>query len=184
MRVASPFNDCATDTLKLYKVIDPTNWGRMIGRVDGVNFAGLYGGTTAMGWRDIKLPDGHTWKSYAYFLLDTLPDDIREHYEKILATSLKFWCESGGYLSEEQIRALDTKPLSVEGKSRYPNLKHVRFEKYPDDVDLPGFKDYPSYKRFCVCILKNDYYCKYMGFAPTKQAVAKRKAALEKYRSL
>ena len=49
MRVASPFNDCATESLKLYKVIDPNNWGKLIGRVNGVNFAGLYGGTTAMG---------------------------------------------------------------------------------------------------------------------------------------
>lgn len=51
MRVASPFNDCAQESLKLYKVIDPSNWARMIGRVNGVNFTGLYGGTTAMGWK-------------------------------------------------------------------------------------------------------------------------------------
>lgn len=47
----SPFNDCAQESLKLYKVIDPSNWARMIGRVNGVNFTGLYGGTTAMGWK-------------------------------------------------------------------------------------------------------------------------------------
>lgn len=44
MRVASPFNDCAQESLKLYKVIDPANWARMVGRVNGVNFTGLYGG--------------------------------------------------------------------------------------------------------------------------------------------
>lgn len=60
MRVASPFNDCAQESLKLYKVIDPANWARMVGRVNGVNFTGLYGGTTAMGWKTIKLPPGHT----------------------------------------------------------------------------------------------------------------------------
>ena len=49
MRVASPFNDCAQESLKLYKVIDPANWARMVGRVNGVNFTGLYGGTTYHG---------------------------------------------------------------------------------------------------------------------------------------
>ena len=68
MRVASPFNDSGIENLKLYKVIDPKNWGKMIGRTNGVNFAGLYGGTTAMGWRNIQLPPGHTWKSYKEFL--------------------------------------------------------------------------------------------------------------------
>lgn len=82
MRVASPFNDCAIESLKLYKVIDPHNWGKMIGRTSGVNFAGLYGGTTAMGWRSIKLPKGHTWKSYLEFLLTTLPSETAENYKK------------------------------------------------------------------------------------------------------
>ncbi|MGL4382190.1 MAG: DUF3440 domain-containing protein, partial [Bacilli bacterium] len=62
MRVASPFNDSATSSLKLYKVIDPINWGKMTSRVNGVNFAGLYGGTTAMGWKSITKPKHLTWK--------------------------------------------------------------------------------------------------------------------------
>jgi predicted phosphoadenosine phosphosulfate sulfurtransferase len=78
MRVASPFHDSWIENLKLNKVIDPKNWGKMIGRTSGVNFAGLYGGTTAMGWRSIKLPPGHTWKSYMEFLLSTLPSEASE----------------------------------------------------------------------------------------------------------
>src|SRR5690606_8880166 len=66
MRVASPFNDAAPASLHLYKIIDPHNWAKMVGRVNGVNFTGLYGGTTAMGWQTIKLPPNHTWKSYMY----------------------------------------------------------------------------------------------------------------------
>ena len=56
MRVASPFHDSGIENLKLYKVIDPKNWAKMIGRTNGVNFSGIYGGTTAMGWKSIKLP--------------------------------------------------------------------------------------------------------------------------------
>lgn len=40
MRVASPFHQCATNDLKLYRVIDPDNWGKMVGRVNGCNFGG------------------------------------------------------------------------------------------------------------------------------------------------
>ncbi len=29
--------------LSLYRAIDPDMWGKMIGRVNGVNFAGIYG---------------------------------------------------------------------------------------------------------------------------------------------
>lgn len=47
-RVASPFLCEARESLKLYKVIDPDVWGRMLGRVNGVNFAALYGATHAM----------------------------------------------------------------------------------------------------------------------------------------
>ena len=42
-RVASPFLCEAQDSLKLYRVIDPNTWGKMIGRVNGVNFTGIYG---------------------------------------------------------------------------------------------------------------------------------------------
>ena len=99
MRVASPFHDSGIENLKLYKVIDPHNWGKMIGRTSGVNFAGLYGGTTAMGWRSIKLPVGHTWKSYMEFLLSTLPKHSSDNYRAKLEKSQTFWRAKGGVLS-------------------------------------------------------------------------------------
>ena len=70
-RVASPFLSTAQENLKLYKAIDHNTWGRMLGRVNGVNFTGIYGGTRAMGWQNITLPEGYTCKEYMYFLLDT-----------------------------------------------------------------------------------------------------------------
>ena len=185
MRVASPFNDCGIHTLKLYKVIDPQNWGRMVSRVNGVNFAGIYGGTTAMGWKSITKPKGHTWKSYCYFLLSTLEPKLREHYERILATSIRYWCEKGGYVAEEimpELEALEYTELSPD--PRREHLKILQFPSYPDTIESKSFSKLPSYKRMCVCILKNDYYCKYMGFAPTKEAVEKRRATLERYKDL
>lgn len=78
MRVASPFHQSGQNDLKLYRVIDPNNWGRMVGRVNGCNFGGMYGGTTAMGWKTIVKPNHFTWKQYAEFLLSTLPGDTKK----------------------------------------------------------------------------------------------------------
>ena len=36
--------------------------------------------------------------------------------------------------------------------------------EYLDDTDLPEFSQLPTFKRICICILKNDHACKYMGF--------------------
>lgn len=73
MRVASPFNDYAKESLNLYRVIDPQIWVKLVGRVQGANFAAIYGKSKALGYRNITLPKGHTWESYTRFLLATLP---------------------------------------------------------------------------------------------------------------
>ena len=77
-RVASPFINEAQESLALYRVLDPNTWGKMIGRVNGVNFTGMYGGTHAMGWQMVKLPEGYTWREFMYFLLSTLPERARK----------------------------------------------------------------------------------------------------------
>lgn len=56
-------------SLKLYQALEPATWGKLVGRVNGANFAALYGGTVAMGYRGAVLPKGHTWKSYVEFYL-------------------------------------------------------------------------------------------------------------------
>lgn len=188
MRVASPFNDCASETLKLYKVIDPNMWGKMVSRVNGVNFTGIYGGTTAMGWKSITLPKGHTWKSYCEFLLNTLDEDTRNHYIRIFNTSFKYWMEKGGNIDkdlyDEMLQKNNVKIKDVCQAKRYPNKNKVTFEEYPDDIDVGRFAEVPTYKRMCICILKNDYFCKYMGFGQTKSDLEKRKRAIEKYKNI
>ncbi|WP_119724207.1 DUF3440 domain-containing protein, partial [Listeria monocytogenes] len=73
MRVARPFNDAATESLKLYRVIEPALWSKLVVRVNGANFTAIYGGAPAMAWKVIKLSKNHTWKSCLEFLLPTLP---------------------------------------------------------------------------------------------------------------
>jgi len=184
MRVASPFLSSAQDSLKLYRVIEPNTWGKLVSRVNGVNFTGIYGGTTAMGWRSIRLPKGHTWKSYMDFLLSTLPEDTRQNYLAKLETSVKFWRERGGVLSDEAIQDLKDADveIAVSTDTNYKTTKKTVRMAYLDDIDSTQFQYIPTYKRMCICIMKNDHLCKYMGFALNKKEREGRKNALEKYK--
>ena len=186
MRVASPFNDCAQDALKLYKVLEPDTWGLLVGRVNGVNFTGLYGGTTAMGWKKITKPPHFTWKEYMYFLLDTLPEETRNNYLYKLGVSIKFWRERGGCLSDETIAELRAAGVDVQvsDHTNYKTSKKPVRMEYLDDIDIKDFKDIPTYKRMCICIIKNDHLCKYMGFSLTKDEMRRRKAIQDKYKDL
>ncbi len=186
MRVASPFISQAIQSLALYKAIDPDMWGRMVGRVNGVNFAGLYGKTKAMGWKSIKCPKGFSWKEYMYFLLDTLPENIKNGYLRKLDVSIRFWRERGGCLSEATIERLRKAGVSftVEKQTAYhTSKKPVRME-YLDDIDIPEFKEIPTYKRVCICIMKNDHACKYMGFTLTKEEQDRKNEIMEKYKAI
>ncbi len=183
-RVASPFISQAIPTLAIYRAIDPNTWGRMVGRVNGVGCAGIYGNTTAMGWRGITCPKGFSWKKYMYFLLNTLPKEIRENYMDKLTVSIKFWRERGGCLSEKTIEKLKAAniPIIVEDSSAYrTNKRPVRME-YLDDIDISEFREIPTYKRMCMCIMKNDHTCKYMGFAQTKRERDMREYAMNQYK--
>ncbi len=190
MRVASPFNDYAKDSLNLYRIIDPTIWARLIGRVRGVNFAAIYGRTKAMGYRSLTLPKGHTWESYTKFLLDTLPNDLRNSYLKKFNTSIEFWRRTGGGLPEHTIAELEAKGYNIirNGVSNYTIMKHTRVVfvgKIPDDTDdITTTKDIPSWKRMCYCILKNDHNCRFMGFGLTREQQMRIDALKKKYQKV
>lgn len=185
-RVASPFISQAIPSLMIYRAVDPDMWGRMIGRVNGVNFAAIYGNTSAMGWKSISCPPGFSWKDYTYFLLDTLPEDIRRNYLEKLNVSIRFWRTRGGCLSDETIEKLRLAGVNftVGGKSSYRTTKRPVRMEYIDDIDIAEFKEIPTYKRVCICILKNDHVCKYMGFTQTKQEKERSERVMEKYKSL
>lgn len=185
-RVASPFINEAIESLALYKVIDPDTWGKMIGRVNGIGFAGLYGNTHAAGRKSIRLPEGYTWKSFMEFLLSTLTEHTRNRYLAKLKTSIRFWKEKGGVLSDEVIQKLKDRniPIQIGDSSNYKTEKKPVRMDYLDDIDIEEFREIPSYKRMCICILRNDHTCKYMGFALTKEENEMKSNALEKYKHI
>ena len=175
MRVASPFNDYAKDSLHLYRVLDPAMWAKLVGRVNGANFAAIYGRTKALGYRELTLPEGHTWQSYTRFLLDTLPKRLRNNYIKKFNTSMEFWHKTGGGLEEETILELTKRGYNIKrnGVSNYTTHKNSRvifLDRIPDHTDdITSTKDIPSWKRMCYCILKNDHICRFMGFGLTRE---------------
>ena len=185
MRVASPFIDCGQESLKLYRVIEPATWGRLVSRVNGVNFTGIYGGTTAMGWRTITKPDHFTWEQYARFLLATLPDETRARHEAKLAKSIEVWRTQGCARPPELIAEMEAQGAAICRTGRLSNYTATPTEvvqvEYMDDFDGADFKDVPSWKRVCVCILKNDVTWKYAGFARTKAEQQRRKEAINRW---
>ena len=190
MRVASPFNDAATESLKLYKAIDPNNWGKLIGRVNGVNFTGLYGGTTAMGWNSITKPKHFSWKQYMYFLLDTLPEETKENYMRKLKVSFAYWLEKGGALPVDTIKEIDSN-IEFKNLGKPTNKRNyttdyqvIKFKEYLDEVYIKNPNLLPTYKRMCIAIMKNDTSCKTLGFGQTKAELSRRKSVIEKYKNL
>ncbi len=190
MRVASPFNDYAKESLNLYRVIEPQTWVKLIGRVKGANFGNIYGKTKALGYRNITLPEGHTWKSYTMFLLATLPPKVRKNYIKRFKTSIQFWHTTGGGLEKKAVDELVEHgyDIKLNGVSNYTVLKYskvVFLQKIPDHTDdIKSTKDIPSWKRMCYCILKNDHICRFMGFGLTKEQRHNIEIIKEKYKNI
>lgn len=190
MRVASPFIEWAGTSLNLYRIIEPETWSKVVGRVNGANFGAIYGATKAMGYKDITLPKGHTWKSYTEFLLSTLTPEIRDNYLEKFKTSAEFWKNTGGGFSDDVIAEIEQMGYKIRrnGVSNYSKdgKSRIVFEQeIPDDTDdVKSTIDIPSWKRMCFCILKNDYLCRFMGFGPTKQQAENIRLIKEKYRSI
>ena len=118
------------------------------------------------------------------FLLSTLPEQTRKRYQSILVTSMRFWKEKGGVLSDAVIQKLKDRniPIQVGDSTNYKTDKKPVKMDYLDDIDIEEFREIPTYKRMCICILRNDHTCKYMGFALNKEETLMRNNAMKKYK--
>jgi predicted phosphoadenosine phosphosulfate sulfurtransferase len=186
-RVASPFISAGQESLHLYRTIDPDMWGKMICRVNGVNFTAIYGNTGAVAQKAFPLPAGYTWESYMYFLLSTLPEETRLNYLRKLSVSINFWRNRGGCLPRETIERLQAAGIGIEvlDHTNYNTDKSPVRMEYQDDVpEIAGFKYLPTFKRMCICIMRNDHLCKYMGFAMTRKEIENRKRVMDFYQDI
>ena len=157
-RICQPYGDDQRRGLNMFHAIEPETWARVVARVAGANSGALYAGKRGniLGNGKVTLPPNHTWKSFARFLLDSLPTDERENYENKIAVFIK-WYEDRG------IKAIpdDTDP---ELAKRFPNHKG------------------PSWMRICKCILKNDRMCRSLSFSQHVSGAYEKYAKLMKKR--
>jgi predicted phosphoadenosine phosphosulfate sulfurtransferase len=128
--------------------------------------------TETVNWQTAKLPKNRTsWKSYMHALLSALPKKHHDNYLEKLNTSIQFWKTKGGSLSPDMIKKLKKAGVKLEvGTSTNSKTDKLPVKMdYLDDTDIKGGQKIPTYKRVCICILKNDYSCTYMGFSEAKE---------------
>lgn len=144
MRVDEPFWDKTRRSLWLYKIIEPETWWKLVLRVSWVNYAWLYWNTkwNILWQMKITLPKWHTWKSFANFLLMTMPNKTAEHYRNKFAVYIKWW-----------------------EKKWYENW-------IPDEWDWSLEQKWliPSWRMICKTLLRNDFWCRWLWFWITKSS--------------
>lgn len=142
MRVCEPFGPEQRRGLWLYHVLEPETWARMCARVSGAASGAIYANESGAYFalrKRISRPAHHTWRSYAMFLLDVMPQKTAEHYRNKIAVYLR-WYQTHGYP-----------------------------EDIPDEQDNDlGSRDIPSWRRICKTLIKNDFWCRTLSFSPNK----------------
>ena len=142
MRICQPYGDDQRRGLWLFHLIEPETWARVVARVNGANGGALYiqEWGNINGYRKITKPEGHTWRSFAELLIRSMPPDAEQHYADKVLVFEKWWSDRGypGGIPDEAPYALEAKRLA------------------------------PSWRRVCKSLLRNDYWCKGLGFSQHK----------------
>lgn len=142
MRICQPYGDDQRRGLWLFHLIEPITWAKVVARVNGANSGALYVTESGNinGYNKITKPDNHTWESFAKMLVNSMPDKTKEHYENKIVLFQKWWIDKG---YEDGI---------------------------PDEADpnLEAKRVVPSWRRVCKSLLRNDYWCKGLGFSQHK----------------
>lgn len=139
MRICEYFSEQSKHSLYLFHVIEPKTWAKILGRVNGANFASMATNEKGRfsGEGKLSLPAGQSWKSYVELLLGSMPSSTAEHYRNKFAVWIKWYQDRGIEISDE----------------------------LPDD--LVGV-DKPSWRRIASVILRGDYWCSRLSFGPNK----------------
>ena len=153
-RICQPYGDDQRRGLWLFHLIEPETWAKVVARVNGANSGALYINDSGAinGYNEITKPKNHTWKSFSLLFLNSLPEKTKEHYLNKIYTFEKWWNERG---YEKEIP--DEAPKILESK-----------------------KLAPSWRRVCKSLLRNDFWCKGLGFTQHKTDAYKKYLELKK----
>jgi predicted phosphoadenosine phosphosulfate sulfurtransferase len=153
-RICQPYGDDQRRGLWLFHLIEPETWAKVVARVNGANSGALYVNESGSitGYNNITKPKNHTWKSFAELFLNSIPEKTKDHFLNKIYTFEKWWMERG-----------------------YPN-------GIPDEAPyiLESKKLAPSWKRVCKSLLRNDFWCKGLGFTQHKTDAYKKYLDLKK----
>lgn len=153
-RICQPYGDDQRRGLWLFHLIEPETWCKVVARVNGANSGALYVNESGSitGYNKISKPENHTWQSFAILFLNSIPEKTKEHYLNKIYTFCKWWEERG-----------------------YPN-------GIPDESPyiLESKKMTPSWRRVCKSLLRNDFWCKGLGFTQHKTEAYQKYLELKK----
>jgi predicted phosphoadenosine phosphosulfate sulfurtransferase len=156
MRICQPYGDDQRRGLWLFHLVEPETWARVVARVNGANGGALYiqEWGNINGYRNITKPAHHSWRSFAELLVNSMPPKTRAHYKNKILLFEKWWTERG-----------------------YP-------DGIPDEAayEMEAARRAPSWRRVCKSLLRNDYWCKGLGFTQHKSDAYKKYLDLMKRR--
>jgi predicted phosphoadenosine phosphosulfate sulfurtransferase len=123
-----------------------------VARVNGANSGALYVQETGniTGYRRVSKPAQHTWRSFAELLVNSMPPRTKVHYQNKIVLFEKWWRDRG----------------YAEG--------------IPDEAayEMETARRVPSWRRVCKSLLRNDWWCKGLGFSQHKSEAYKKYLAL------
>jgi predicted phosphoadenosine phosphosulfate sulfurtransferase len=148
MRICQPYGDDQRKGLWLFHLIEPETWSKVVARVNGANGGALYiqEWGNVNGYRGITKPPHHTWRSFAELLVKSMPAKTQRHYQNKIILFEKWWRERG-----------------------YP-------DGIPDEAayEMEAARRAPSWRRVCKSLLRNDWWCKGLGFSQHKSEAYKK----------
>ena len=161
MRLCQPYGDDQRKGLYLFKILEPETWGKVVNRVEGANFGNRYAvkQSQVLGNHKIDLPKGHTYKSYAKFLLATMPPALADHYRAKIFTFLNW----------------HRKNKHKTGMTCILDYADPRLEAQ---------RKVASWRRVCKVLLKNDYWCRGLSFSQTKREMDRQVRLITRYMKL
>lgn len=140
-RLCQPYGDTQRRGLWLYSILEADTWSKLINRVIGANSYALYAKETGnmTGEGKINKPEGMTWEQFSKVLLKSLPRKSAEHYAVRIRRFFGGWSKRG-------------------------------YSIIPDEVDqnVENLHFAPSWRRVAKTLLRNDYWCKGLGFSQPK----------------
>jgi len=156
-RLCQPYGDDQRQGLDQFKFFEPETWGKVLMRVNGVNFGNIYAKTIATGTGKPYKPDNLSWEEFSIFLLETIGSvniELMLHYKEKIKKFIEWHEKNGNTIFDEA------------------------------DSKLESSKQVASWRRVGKMLMKNDYYGKSLSFSQTKKDDEKLNKLLDKWSEL